>query len=483
MKIRLKNYFYILGIYIFIGIPLAYSRFPDARNELKYFIIVKRMIEEKSLFVLKYFSQLYPDKPPLYFWFLRVGRFLSEEKFTFIAIILGSLIPAMIFTLLFYKFLKKFIEEQRAFEISIFLCTLPYFMGVSVFIRMDMLMNLFIFSSLYLFFSFYYFETSISRGRLILFYTSIFLAIFTKGIVGIVTPMITILFFLVAEKNTGFLKKIKFTRGISLIFSLVGIWFYLIYRSSQGAEYISLLIGQETVGRIVNSKAHSRGIYYYLIQLPLIFSPYIFMILGIFIYYLKRLKRFKEWEKLEKIGFSYIFPSFIMLSLASGKLAIYLLPLFPGVVILMYYILKYKEKDRLLNLLYEVTIRINFPSYFLIKYRKNRGIFEIFVISNICILVLLLGGLNYYNQNYTLEPFVQLIDKIPDKVEAYRFDDYRNFECFTSYKIDNYEDIKDISKGYFMVRNKYKKEIEKMHPQLMYENREYSLYSISEVSK
>ncbi|WP_291259378.1 glycosyltransferase family 39 protein [Fusobacterium sp.] len=478
MKIKLKNYFYILGIYFFIGMPLAYLRFPDVRNELKYFIIVKNIAQEKNFLVLKYFSELYPDKPPLYFWLLRIGNLLSEEKFSFIAIVLGSLIPSILFTLLFYRFLKKFTEEKNALNMGIFLCTLPYFMGVSLFIRMDMLMNLFIFSSLYLFFSFYYFENSIKSVRLIIFYIFIFLAIFTKGIAGIAIPMIVILFFLIVEKDIKFLKKIAFIKGLLFILSLIGIWFYFVYKSPNGAEYISLLLGQETIGRIVKSKAHSREIYYYLIQMPLIFSPYILIVLGVFGYYLKKVKSYRQWDKLEKIGFSYLFPPLLILSLASGKLAIYLLPLFPGMVVLIYYVVLYNERERILKFLINVTIRINLFSYFLMKSKKIKGVLNIFVASNICILIVLLGGLKYYNNNYTLEPFVQIIKNIPEKVEAYKFNDYRNFEYFTNYKIDNYENISDISKGYYMVRNKYSSDIEKLNFKLIHKNKEYSLYKI-----
>lgn len=64
-----KNYIIFTFIYILIFVPIIILRFPDIRNEIKYFLITDTIIESKNFFILKYLNELYPDKPPLYFLF------------------------------------------------------------------------------------------------------------------------------------------------------------------------------------------------------------------------------------------------------------------------------------------------------------------------------------------------------------------------------------------------------------------------------
>ena len=55
-----------------------------------------------------------------------------------------------------------------------------------------------------------------------------------------------------------------------MIATVIGIWLYGIYLQPEGKEYISLLLGQETVGRMIKAKTHSRPFYFYFEKLPLI---------------------------------------------------------------------------------------------------------------------------------------------------------------------------------------------------------------------
>ena len=154
-KISYKNIFKILFIYLIIYIPIALKRFPDIRNEIKYYTIADTLIKSREFFILKYFSELYPDKPPLYFWLI---RFFKENfaNFNFLSIFFGSIIPSFIIVILIYNIFTKLKSEKFGFLVAVSLATTPFFMGISVFLRMDMLMNLFITISLYYFFSVYF---------------------------------------------------------------------------------------------------------------------------------------------------------------------------------------------------------------------------------------------------------------------------------------------------------------------------------------
>ena len=55
-----KYKIFFIGYFALI-IGIAFLRFPDIRNELKYFVITDQMLENNRFLVLKYFNELYPD--------------------------------------------------------------------------------------------------------------------------------------------------------------------------------------------------------------------------------------------------------------------------------------------------------------------------------------------------------------------------------------------------------------------------------------
>ena len=52
-------------VYFILILTASFVRFPDIKNELKYFIIVDQLIENKEYIILKYFNELYPDRGPV----------------------------------------------------------------------------------------------------------------------------------------------------------------------------------------------------------------------------------------------------------------------------------------------------------------------------------------------------------------------------------------------------------------------------------
>ena len=91
-----KNYIIFTFIYILIFVPIIILRFPDIRNEIKYFLITDTIIESKNFFILKYINELYPDKPPLYFFILYIIKKYFGKYFIQGAIVFGTLIPSFL---------------------------------------------------------------------------------------------------------------------------------------------------------------------------------------------------------------------------------------------------------------------------------------------------------------------------------------------------------------------------------------------------
>lgn len=490
-KISYKNILKILFIYLIIYIPIALKRFPDIRNEIKYYTITDTLIKSREFFILKYFSELYPDKPPLYFWLL---KFFKEnfESFNFLSIFFGSIIPSFIIVILMYNLFSKLKNEKFGFLVVVSLATTPFFIGISVFLRMDMLMNLFITISLYYFFSIYFNLIENSWFNREVIYLSIFLGIFTKGIAGGIVPFSIILVFLILEKNLSFLKKINFLAGLGFILFCALAWFFLIYIQPEGKEYLSLMFKQETVGRIVKAKTHIKPFYYYFARLIFLIFPYsIFWYCGIF-HYLKDIKNYSKWNYLEKLGVIWSIVPLIFFSLASGKLDIYMLPLFTGMILLsLNFFIKIKNKKIEEILLKIISVILIIP-FFIDKFLKDRENqyrrFLTIPLSIIIIFGVLAQGMGVFNRYFTLKPVVAQIQD-NRKIYTYRFEDFKNIEgiepkikASNITNIQELEEIKDIlntdnSKNYLVIKSKYNNKFNDVENlKLKFTNKSYSIF-------
>lgn len=455
-KNRYKLFFII---YALVLVVIAFFRFPDVRNELKYFVITDQIIQSKNYVVMHYFNELYPDKPPIYFWILTLIRVFFKDYFYSLSLIFGSIIPAGVLAFINFKLVKNFWNEKMAYIVTGIYITLPYILGVSMVLRMDFLMSMFITLAIYLFFSFYYEKTPIKTSNLIIFYLSIALGVLVKGGAAIAIPVITILTFLILQKDLKFLKKLKCFRGFALILIVLGGWLYSISLVSQGHEYIRLLLGQETIGRMVKAKTHTKPIYYYLEQILLLLLPVTLFFIGKIYVLVKNIKNFRNFDTIEKITLSWVLPNFIFFSLLSGKLAIYLLPILaPAVVLSVSFIDK--------------------------KYiSKRENIFKWILRINLGVLFVISLALPYYNQNYTLEPVVKFLKNKNENVISYRFQDVKNIsfeigkENIEDYPLEEIETV--TGKNYVISRNKYSSNLEKLGYSPVLKTKTYSVFLIS----
>lgn len=443
----------IIIIYFILLIVVCFFRFPDIKDEYKYIYLTDNLVERKNFMILKYFGQLYPDKPPLYFWLLVVLKDIFGDNFFPIALILGSLLPMIIISYKTLNFINRMETSDLGIEVYKLFITIPFVVGISLILRMDMLLTLWIVLAIYMFFSRYYLKDYGSKNSMYMMYIYIALGILTKGGAGFVVPILTILTFLFLDKNLTYLKNIKFWKGILLICSIIGIWFLFLSQISDGEEYIKLMLGRETLGRVLSSKTHVRPFYFYLAHTPLTFfiaTPFVFLQL----YKLSRkIKEFKNWETIDKISYCWFVPNFIFFSMCSGKLDIYLLPIYPAMLILA---VRFLDKE-------------------LKKYIK--GIIRL----QFLIVIIVVCGSIYYTNNYTLKNLIADMRNY-DVVHSYRFNDAKNLY----YTIGNKEigelgddDLIKIKYGDLMIlKKKNMKNLKGIRYTVVSKNKNYVLLKI-----
>lgn len=448
-----KKYYKIFFVaYFLLIILVSFFRFPDIRNEFKYFIITDDSLRDKSFFVLEYFNELYPDKPPIYFWILMLVRTIFKSYFYPMALLIGGIIPAGVTAYFSFKIVKLYWNEKMAYMTTATLITLPYLFGISLVLRMDYLMTMFIVGSIYVFLSEYKRNDYPPLAKIVLFYVLISLGILSKGGAAFVIPVLSIITFLYLNKDLKYFKKMRPFLGIGIIFLVLIIWFLCILQNELGTEYIKLLLGQETVGRMVKSKSHIKPIYYYLLRLPMTILPITpFFILGLY----DNIKNIKKTELIDKVAISIFLPNFIFFSLISGKLDIYLLPLYFSINIIAIRAIWLRFKDS--------------------KLKFYKGILG----TNIFVFLLCAITLPYYNSNYTLKPIVDVLKNESGAIYSSRLVDSKNIAY--EIKRDTIENIlpsqiKKLNDGdIILVRKKHMSNFKKAPVEVYFKTKNYIL--------
>lgn len=403
----------LLVIVLFCGliyIPSAVHRDLHYRDELRYVEVAREMLVSHQWLVPHLGGRFYSDKPPTYFWVLNLLKLIFGNYST-IAMVLSSIISSIIVVILTFSIGRLFMQARYALLAALVLATSFLFFGMSIFVRMDMMMNLFITGSFLVFFRGYCSDEEIKGKYYQLMFFLMGVATVIKGPAGFLDPLVVVIVFLLLENNFSELKKMNLFRGILIFFAVVLLWIIPAVITG-GKDYAYELLIIQTLGRSVDSFAHQRPIYYYFTTFPLTFLPWSLFLISSFLYLFnnRRTKR-KELNFL----FSWFWMPFLIFSMFSGKLDIYLLPIYPAasllVAILFKEILENKANKRYLTIptvltaIFFVIVVFLLPK--MIEGITIRSILKptliSIVLSNIAILFLLV------RKRYKLIPYIFLV--------------------------------------------------------------------------
>ena len=300
---------------------------PD--NELKYLSIAEESIRDGNIFAFYNHGEPYADKPPLYLWIVTLGKLIFGKHVMFF-LSLFSLIPAFITV----GVMNRWVRQERQCDEKLntmMLLSSAYFLACSVVLRMDMLMTMFITLAVYTFYRMYRFNNKGIGARILykrwstLFPVYTFLAIFSKGAVGIMVPLMSVTVFLLINRKIATIGKYLGWKFWGILAALCAIWFTGVYIDG-GTEYLNNLLFNQTVNRAVNSFHHKEPIYYYLITYWYAIAPWsIAVVVAIVLGFRRNLIKGDLLRMFAVVSIGTI----IMMSLVSSKIVIYLLPAFP----------------------------------------------------------------------------------------------------------------------------------------------------------
>lgn len=330
---------------IFIALlPILILRDFTPDNELKYLSIADEALANGNIFAFFNHGVPYADKPPLYLWAIMLGKLIFGEHLMFFISLL-SVIPAFITLWVMGDWCQRYLSRSKTINAELMLVTSIYFIAPIIVLRMDMLMTMFIVLSLYTFYKMYMYNhvtggsgQRSAGGAIIekkryrrwrwLLPLYIFMALFTKGPVGILMPLLSITVFLAVNGEIRSIGKYLGWRCWTLLASLCAVWFTCVYLDG-GADYLNNLLFNQTVNRAVDAFHHKKPFYFYGVSYWFSLAPwsllaFVTIIVGAY-------KKFFNTVLLKFFAVT-VTTTIIMLSMISSKLEIYMLPCFPFII-------------------------------------------------------------------------------------------------------------------------------------------------------
>lgn len=326
----------MMTVFVFCAVcllPMMAMRDFTPSNELRYLSIADEAIANGHLFAFYNHGIPYADKPPLYFWIVMLCRLLFGHH-SCLALSMFSPIPAFAIVGIMDRWVMKGKSAMNRMSVAGMTLTCVMFLGTMVVLRMDMLMCLFIVLALWTFYRMYTGEGSRRQDSLTL-PLWIFLALFTKGPVGLLMPPLAIAVFLAVKRDWKGFRKYLGLKTWGIIAALSAVWLTCVWLEG-GLEYINNLLFKQTVGRAVNAFTHARPFWFYLVTILWCLAPYTLLLIGSFMASLLPVRKAgaEKVSDLEILFLCTIISTAAMLSSFSSKLPIYLVPVLPFCVYL-----------------------------------------------------------------------------------------------------------------------------------------------------
>ena len=326
----------LAAVFAFVTVcvlPMMILRDPSPSNELRYLSIVEEALEGGHFFCFYNQGIPYTDKPPLFFWLLMFFRLFCSSTCMWLPILFTALIPSFVTVAVMDRWLRLATGEQSALwrvaSATFFLASILV-MIQTFFLRMDMLMTMFIVLALFTFWKMYT-GLDVRKADRWLLPLYIFLALFTKGPVGFFAPVLIIVAFLALEKSLKRLPEFLGWRQWLVMLLLFGGWILGAWLEG-GGEYIRSLLFHQTLDRAVNAFTHKQPFWWYIPTLLYTVLPYTLLMIPAVVFLYTKRDRSDSFGRLLLTSIAVIF---IMLSAFSGKLAIYLTPILPFMAYLM----------------------------------------------------------------------------------------------------------------------------------------------------
>jgi 4-amino-4-deoxy-L-arabinose transferase-like glycosyltransferase len=303
-------------------------------DEPRYAEVAKEMVTNSKDWILMHLNgKVYGDKPPLFFWSISLSAYLWGG-FTSFAVRFPPALFGTLTVLLTFFLGKRLYSSRTGFFSGLILATSFEFAYLSTRGNIDTTLTFFTTLSILCFLLWVQYRgqgevygNPMGGLRFFGFYIGMALATLTKGPVGFIIPLLVSLIYLAIQRDWKRIKDMRLIPGMLLFLVIVLSW-YLPAVLSGGKAYLQVTLFKHTVDAYAIGWTHVRPFYYYFINFPTGFMPWIlFLPAGIF---------FALSKREEGIGKEFLFllvwfvSIFLFFSFSKGKRTLYLLPLYPA---------------------------------------------------------------------------------------------------------------------------------------------------------
>lgn len=316
----MKNKLYIfLSLIFFVLIFNVGSWGLTESSEARYAQIGKEMFTNNdylnpTLLGIKHFH-----KPPATYYLTSLGyKIFGINEFGARIFLQVALVFQLFFvfkiTLLLYK------NEKLAFAASLIYFSFPITVIAARNLTTDTYLTTFVLASIFFWLQY---KEQVKPYFLYLFYFFLGLIFETKGPVGFIVPVTFIITHKIVNKEKIEVNIHQFF-GFFLFLLILSVWYLTAIYKNEGL--LDYFINNQFIERVaVNKFKRRKPFWYYMVVIPLFGLPWLFYLI---FYFKKNIKAIIQEKKTDLILLVTFLALFIILSISTSKLLLYVLPLF-----------------------------------------------------------------------------------------------------------------------------------------------------------
>ncbi|MDE6452646.1 MAG: dolichyl-phosphate-mannose--protein mannosyltransferase [Muribaculaceae bacterium] len=328
-KAEFKNStWWIYAAVALAALPVLLFRDFTPDNELRYLSIADEALRDGAMFCFTNHGAAYADKPPLYLWAVMAGKAaFGGHHMWFLA--LFSLVPMLLVGRIMDRWAARHMPLRQRRTALLMLFTCGYFPALGLTLRMDMLMTLWIVLALRQVWRIASDSGAATRSSCAMLGLYTFLALFTKGPLGVIIPLLGSAAWLLWTGRARLWLRCWSWPAWAVLLGGCALWFGCVWHEG-GQAYLDNLLFHQTIDRARDAFHHKRPFYYYAIAIWYVMAPWSLLLL----YRACTLRGRIVQGPYRKLMLAVPAVTFAVLSCISSKLQVYLLPAIPFAVYL-----------------------------------------------------------------------------------------------------------------------------------------------------
>ncbi len=277
----------------------------------------------------------YPDKPPLYFWFMETLTRIPGVTVPMVFFLAVAVSHVLFIGSIWLLARGTGHDRREAFAAGLVALGCVYVSGAACYPRMDLLFAAFVTLGM----------TCLYRGWIKSFapfwlaagFLLMGAATLIKSPLGIAFAVVSSVLFLFWRGTPGRLNGRDGLPGFALMLLMILVWLGALYLGGH-QDYLRDMLGTQLAGRVLEGGRHAEPWWYYLAAVPVIWLPWIFV--ALFVNWFAVLRDIPSaWKARRTDGGSswlwiWLVSGIAMLSAVQSKMAVYALPLLAPLAVL-----------------------------------------------------------------------------------------------------------------------------------------------------